>query len=122
MKRDPELPAGLAGGNPLQQMRGQRVRRNVSDEAGTRISRLFETAVHEGGHAFGLSNITDLLETCSQTAIPWPDWFDPFSRAIYVASHPTIAPSVMDYDFTGHNCSPNPFDVLAIFALYQVGE
>ena len=79
---------------------------------------LFETAVHEGGHAFGLSNITDQWKHVANS-LPLPDSFDPFSRAIYVASHPTIAPSVMDYDFTGQNCSPNPFDVLAIFALYQ---
>ena len=84
--------------------------------------RLFELAVHEAGHAFGLSNVADTWKYVANS-ISWPDWFDPFDRAIYVASHPTVTDSAMNYDDkTGvaeHDCSPHPFDVLAISALYQ---
>ena len=83
---------------------------------------LFETAVHEAGHAFGLSNVTDEWRYVVNS-IPWPDWFDPFDQATYVASHPTVADSAMNYDSKAdvveQDCSPHPFDVLAIFALYQ---
>ena len=52
-----------------------------------------------------------------------PSWFDPFRREIYEASHPTVADSVMNYNSeTGvsePDCSPHPFDVLAIYAAYQ---
>ena len=83
---------------------------------------LFETAVHEAGHAFGLSNVTDLWKYVGNS-IPWPEWFDPFAQETYVASHRTVTDSAMNYDDkTGvaeQNCSPHPFDVLAISALYQ---
>ena len=78
---------------------------------------LYQTAVHEAGHAFGLSNVTDLWKYLGNS-IPWPGWFDPFSRATYVASHPTINNSVMNYVIE-QDCSPHDFDVLAISALYQ---
>ena len=79
---------------------------------------LFETAVHEAGHAFGLSNVTDLWKYLGN-GIPWPEWFDPFAQVTYEASHPTITDSAMNYDYTEQNCSPHAFDVLAISALYQ---
>ena len=54
---------------------------------------------------------------------------DPFESDIYEASHSTIADSAMNYDdeITGPlgwkgyepDCSPHPFDVMAVYALYQ---
>ncbi len=80
----------------------------------------FELAVHEAGHALGMSQFSfDLLESLTET------------RRIRQA-HPTIPDSVMNYDnssgeiayrlpanFNEPDCSPHPFDVMAIFALYQ---
>ena len=36
----------------------------------------------------------------------------------YVISHPTILDSVMNYEVEP-DCSPYPFDIVAIYALYQ---
>lgn len=73
--------------------------------------------MHEAGYAFGLSNVTD------EWKYPCPDWFDPFDRETCLASHPAIADSVMNYDNKAgveeEDCSPHPFDVLAVFTLYQ---
>ena len=41
-----------------------------------------------------------------------------FEESPYEAAHPSIADSVMNYD-REHDCSPHPFDILAIYALYQ---
>ena len=68
--------------------------------------------VHEAGHALGLSGFT---------------WLE-FWR--YQTAHPTIPDSVMNYDskvsraivpqgFGEPDCSPHPFDIMAIEALYQ---
>ena len=79
----------------------------------------YTTMVLEGGHALGLSGFSAFH------LIP--------SRASYEMSHPTIYDSVMNYDenlrgyldgvdaviFNEPDCSPNPFDVMAIYALYQ---
>ncbi len=77
--------------------------------------RPYSVAVHEAGHALGLSwyNIQRLDQ-------------------VYEEQHPTIPDSVMNYDkpgpirypnledgFDEPDCSPHPFDVLAIYALYQ---
>lgn len=70
----------------------------------------YATALHEAGHALGLSNIApDLVSTQS-----------------YRAAHPTIADAVMNHDgevgetsFSEPDCSPYPFDLMAIYALYQ---
>ena len=68
----------------------------------------FRIALHEGGHALGLSNINHPLD--AQT---------------YSDSHPTIPDSVMNYDgevsqiSDEPDCSPHPFDVMAIYAIYQ---
>ena len=69
----------------------------------------YETAVHEAGHALGLSNVN------------YPILGPPADEA----SHPTIPDAVMNYDskvasnFREPDCSPYPFDVMAIYALYQ---
>ena len=69
---------------------------------------------HEVGHALGLSN----------SAAPF-DYLTLTSAAGYVISHPTIPHSVLNYDkYAGEgieepDCAPYPFDVMAIYALYQ---
>ena len=69
---------------------------------------LYTTLLHEGGHALGLSGFS------------WPHLIT--ERGNYVMSHPTIPESVMNYKkFTVEepDCFPHPFDILAIYALYQ---
>ena len=80
----------------------------------------YTTAVHEAGHALGLSNFSyvDLV-------IPWS------APQEYHTAHPTIPDAVMNYDnaqrirhpvgasFSEPDCSPHPFDIMAIYALYQ---
>ena len=85
-----------------------------SDEAGSTF-RPYALAVHEAGHALGLSGFSRLI---------WNQGYD--------VSHPTIPESVLNYDGEAENrarwmpqdyvepdCSPHPFDVMAIYALYQ---
>ncbi len=74
----------------------------------------YTIAVHEAGHALGLADIS-LLE-----------FWQPYDVA-----HPTIPDAAMNYDHEAGNryplapaefrepdCSPHPFDIMAIFALY----
>ena len=72
--------------------------------------RLYETMLHEIGHALGLSNAGDPLDYLS---------YSDYEQ--YIISHPNraIGDSVMDYDLTDSDCSPNPLDIMAIYALYQ---
>ena len=87
---------------------------------------VYSTAVHEAGHALGLSDISDL------------EWWQPSHVA-----HATIPDAAMNYDKESRHlydpggvdnpgtdpderwtryepdCSPHPFDVMAVFALYQ---
>ena len=74
--------------------------------------RNYELMVHEAGHALGLSGF------------PWLEFWR------YQTAHPTIPDSVMNYDskvsraivpqgFGEPDCSPHPFDIMAIEALYQ---
>lgn len=67
---------------------------------------IYGLVVHEAGHALGLSG-------ASRAAVIWQD-----EDAIYRASHPTVGPSVMNYD-TKPDCFPHPLDVLAVHALHQ---
>ena len=76
----------------------------------------YELMVHEAGHALGLSN-----------RLSWSnDW------ELYARDHSTIQDSVMNYDDDvidnqmtdgtiryEKDCSPHPFDILGIYALYQ---
>ena len=90
---------------------------------------LYETMLHESGHALGLS----AFSIQSVPSVPFG------SRSGYVGSHPTIPDTVMNYDHESPflydaslpenerwirplgepNCSPHPFDIMAIYALYQ---
>ena len=69
---------------------------------------------HEVGHALGLSNSAAPLDYLTLT-----------SAAGYVISHPTIHDSVLNNDsrvrrdLAEPDCAPYPFDVMAIYALYQ---
>ena len=69
------------------------------------------TMVHEAGHALGTSG-----------AVLW-EFFA--SDAQYRRAHPSIPDAVMNYNskISGasneQDCSPHPFDILAIWALYQ---
>ena len=77
---------------------------------------LYSLAVHEAGHALGLSNVN----------------FPNLTRQPIDIAHPTIPDSVLNYDdkllnyypavganFEEPDCSPHPFDIAAIYALYQ---
>ena len=75
---------------------------------------VYRTIVHEAGHALGIWYGSD---------------HDPADRN-YTTHHPTIADSAVNYDWKAvvwapdpvdeePDCSPHPFDILAIFALYQ---
>ena len=75
----------------------------------------YELMVHEVGHALGLSNF---------------DYLEFFSSSV---AHPSIPDAVMNYDWKSPrnidssglwirdepDCSPHPFDIMAIEALYQ---
>ena len=88
-----------------------------SDDADTEYF-AYRTALHEAGHALGLSNF-DYIDLALNQSQP------------YHAAHPTIPDSVMNYDGEAESrlglsetlhepdCSPHPFDILAIYALYQ---
>ena len=100
-----------------------------SDRHGNKIDGHFAytTALHEAGHALGTSG-----------AMIWEIVLE---DAQYRRAHPSIPDAVMNYDTRfpenydpNHvnddgtrgkvlrpeaNCSPNPFDILAIYALYQ---
>ena len=59
--------------------------------------------VHESGHVLGIREGTAYPEA-------WPR--DAFH-------HSTIRGSVMNYYNSDKDCSPHPFDIMAIYALYQ---
>lgn len=69
-------------------------------EAGNTGLDSYPTLLHEVGHAPGIGYGDDGMS---------PD-----------RHHPKIRESVLSYiSERGYNCSPHPFDVMAIFALYQ---
>ncbi len=72
----------------------------------------YELILHEAGHALGISgfNISRLLS----------------EYGLYAMAHPRIPDSVMNYDWripifnvNEPDCAPHPFDIMAIYALYQ---
>ena len=79
---------------------------------------LYETMLHEIGHAFGLSNVGDI-----RRYIAPENFFGYSEREEYAISHPTIFDSIMNYpEYTyilEKDCSPYPMDIMAIYALYQ---
>ena len=78
---------------------------------------VYRTALHEAGHALGLSKVN------------FPLWSQPYS-----AAHPTITEAVVNYDYemlgwvsslyweTEPNCFPHQFDIMAVYALYQTSS
>ena len=76
----------------------------------------YELMVHEAGHALGIMR-----------RVPWANDWERYAR-----DHSTILDSVMNYDEEvpenrlpdgtirqEKNCAPHPFDIMAIYALYQ---
>ena len=63
----------------------------------------YETLVHEAGHALGI----------------WATGSGYASHPFLYQSHPTARDTVMTTDGYDRGCSPHPFDIMAIYALYQ---
>lgn len=73
----------------------------------------YRLILHEAGHFLGLSGYSPF------------DSFTP-GYASYIASHPGVPDSVLNYDnrvpffkVSEYDCVPYPLDIMAIFALYQ---
>lgn len=96
----------------------------------------YEVALHEAGHALGTSGLffvpaSTLLSEAAQAILSGPTAVFELLAAIlatdppYHGAHPAIPGSVMNYNYkvagaSGEpDCFPHPFDVMAIFALYQ---
>ena len=74
----------------------------------------YSLAVHETGHALGLSRFA---------------FFELFTeRDSYEMAHPTTPDAAMNFDSQVDeidiepDCSPHPFDIMAIYALYQTAD
>ena len=88
---------------------------------------LYRLVVHEIGHALGLANSPMIKRDGSKdsTSLPLIIEYDRnyTDEEKYIISHPTINDSVMSHDqgseVPEHSCSPHPFDIMAIYALYQ---
>ncbi len=64
------------------------------------VANEYGVLVHEAGHALGIREANDGIEQ--------------------IIHHPTIKDAVMGaIDDPGYACSPHPFDIMAIYALYQ---
>ena len=81
---------------------------NTCGTGDAEFNKAYETLVHEAGHALGVHGGQNLTGKDQE------------------AGHPIIADSVMNYDKVvgvveddEPDCSPHPFDILAIYALYQ---
>ena len=89
----------------------------------------YRNAVHEAGHALGLSDVTaDWIYAVD--ILPFIDT----TGTTYRVSHPTLPDAALNYDdqfpenydesarkwirYEG-NCAPNPLDIMAIHSLYQ---
>lgn len=74
----------------------------------------YTTMVHEAGHALGTSGFSR-----------WKLFSVSIPKEFYKRAHPYIPDAVMNYDDRINDvsdepdCSPHPFDILAIWALYQ---
>ena len=82
----------------------------------------YKTALHEAGHALGSSGFSHL-------DLVSPIWnLESSKTAIHRRAHPSIPDAVMNYNqrvpeiSDEPDCSPHPFDILAIYALYQTVE
>ena len=77
----------------------------------------YAIAVHEAGHALGLSKFD------------YSNFVVLLGNQSYSVTHPTIPEAALNYDkempdwatmnYTEPDCSPHPFDVPAVYALYQ---
>ena len=91
---------------------------------GNKDLRNYELMVHEAGHALGLSGFSWAAIAVEKI----------YSQAAYEMAHPTILDSVMNYNpniqegvrhparetlYSEPDCSPHPFDIMVIYALYQ---
>ena len=81
---------------------------SISFNKCTGNSAAYELVLHEAGHALGLSGFSI---------------YELDKGNDYRMAHPTIPDSVLNYDnklsITEPDCSPYPFDIMAIHALYQ---
>ena len=85
------------------------------------VSDLYRHMVHEIGHALGISDhrrFDDRLDLIFPVAV------DPSSNPVQDRYHSLLADSIVSYKISRevqkeYGCSPHPFDILAIFALYQ---
>ncbi len=84
----------------------------------------YETLVHEGGHVLGIREVYEMARS-DRSLEYYQD--HPFEPGLIVGgpSHTNvISPSsritVMSHNrYSGLRCSPHPFDILAIYAIYQ---
>ena len=100
-RRSLDIPGGDASVDPSD------IRFNICQGGSRKGYGNYETMVHEAGHALGLSNF---------------DYNEPFGPS---AAHPSIPDAVMNEDWEvdqidrEHDCSPHPFDIMGVEALYQ---
>ena len=97
----------------------------------------YKTALHEAGHALGLSALS-IDESDIRSIRNWNPrgWYNLVKYAFtdYQVSHPTIPTSVMNYNsriddfqsvppgYRESDCYPHPLDIMAVYALYQTVE
>ena len=72
------------------------------NDEGSDAYKAYSLMTHESGHALGISGFSFL------------GLLDPVAMA-----HPTIDDTVFEYNWGDTQCSPYPFDRMAIYALYQ---
>ena len=84
-----------------------------------------KTAVHEAGHALGTSGAAKTASVIASIGLLGPI-AGYFATVEYEAAHPSIPGAAMNYNrrilgnyYGEPDCSPHPFDIMAIRALYQ---